>query len=198
MDSEQPGPSGEITLLLQRWSSGDGEAGERLMPLVYDELRRMAARYLSRWRGDQTLQRTALVHEAFLRLVDQRHVSWQSRAHFYGLAAQMMRRVAVDQARRRGRLKRGGDVPKVAPEDTDLGAQPSGVEPVDAIGLDRALTALEAFDPSAARIVELRFFGGLTVEETAEVMQVSPSSIKRDWAVAKGWLYQQMTGARET
>ena len=161
------------------------------MPLVYEELRRMARAYVRQGRGDRTLRRTALVHEAFLRLIDQR-VSWQNRSHFYGLAAQMMRRIAIDDARRRARTKRGSEVEKVPLELVGDVAGGASVEPVDAILLDRALTALASFDPRAARVVELRFFGGLTIEETADVTGESPSAIKREWASARAWLYRHI------
>lgn len=185
-------PSGEITQLLMAWGEGDIASAERLMPLVYNELKAIARMYVRRRGEDRTLQRTALVHEAYLRLVDQR-ASWQNRLQFYGLAAQMMRRIAIDDARRRQRRKRGGDVEKV-PIDL-LGEIAGGetLEPVDAILLDRALTALGSLDPDAGRIVELRFFGGLTFEETAELVGRSPSTIKREWAAARAWLYRHMT-----
>jgi RNA polymerase sigma factor (TIGR02999 family) len=187
-------PSGEITQLLLAWGEGDLASAERLMPLVYNELKTIARMYVRQRGGDRTLQRTALVHEAFLRLVDQR-VSWQNRLQFYGLAAQMMRRIAIDDARRRHRLKRGADVEKVPVDLAPDVSSDGGLEPVDAILLDRALTALESFDPEAARIVELRFFGGLTFEETADLVSRSPSAIKREWAAAKAWLYRHLTTA---
>lgn len=187
-------PSGEITQLLMAWGEGDLASAERLMPLVYTELKAIARMYVRQGGADRTLQRTALVHEAYLRLVDQR-ASWQNRLQFYGLAAQMMRRIAIDDARRRHRLKRGADVEKVPVDLVGEIAGAEALEPVDAILLDRALTALESFDPEAARIVELRFFGGLTFEETAEMVSRSPSTIKREWAAAKAWLYRHMTTA---
>ena len=183
---------GEITQLLVAWGDGDRASGDRLVPLVYSHLKSMAVSYLRQGRGDRTLQRTALVHEAFLRLVDQR-VSWQNRSQFYALAAQMMRRIAIDDSRRRGRIKRGAAVEKIPIELAGDVAGESDIEPVDAIHLDRALTALEAIDPKAARIVELRFFGGLTIEETAEIEGQSISAIKREWAAARAWLYRAMT-----
>ena len=190
--SASPRPqSAEITRLLLAWGTGDPAAAERLMPLVYDELKRMALAYVRQGRGDRTLQRTALVHEAFLRLIDQR-VSWQNRSQFYGLAAQMMRRIAIDDARRRARTKRGSQVAKVPLELAGDVAGGESIEPVDAILLDRALSALAAFDPHAARVVELKFFGGLTIEETAEVTGGSPSAVKREWAAARAWLYRRM------
>ena len=186
----------DITDLLQRWRSGDREALERLAPLVYDELRRIAARYLSHERSDHTLQRTALVHEAFVRLVDQRRVEWQSRAHFYGLAAQAMRRILVDHARRTRRAKRGAEAPKVSLDVVPEVPGGDALDPADALALDDALQKLEAFDPFQGRVVELRFFGGLTVEEAAEALSSSPTTVKREWAIAKAWLYREMTGLR--
>jgi RNA polymerase sigma factor (TIGR02999 family) len=185
---------GEITQLLVAWGAGDAASAERLFPLVYAELKKMARMYVRSGDRDHTLQRTALVHEAFLRLVDQR-VSWQNRSQFYGLAAQIMRRLAIDDARRRRRLKRGAGAENVPIELAGEVEGGGGLDSVDAILLDRALTALEAVDPDAARIVELRFFGGLTVEETAEMLGQSPSTIKREWATAKAWLYRHLTGA---
>jgi RNA polymerase sigma factor (TIGR02999 family) len=154
----------------------------------------MASRYLSRERPNHTLQSTALVNEAFMKLVDQRQVSWRNRAHFFGLAARMMRRILVDHARGVGRAKRGSDQPKVRLEDASplAGASP-GVDPVDAIALDTALTKLETQDATQARIVELRFYGGLTVEDTAEVLGLSPATVKRDWAVARAWLFRELS-----
>ena len=196
--SATPAPqAGEITRLLVAWSHGDRAAGERLVPLVYDHLRSMAVSHLRRGRGDRTLQRTALVHEAFLRLVDQR-VAWQNRSQFYALAAQTMRRIAIDDSRRRGRVKRGADAQKIP---IDLAGEIPGVadmEPVDAIQLDRALAALEAIDAKAARIVELRFFGGLTIEETADVQGQSISTVKREWAAARAWLFRAMSSESPT
>jgi RNA polymerase sigma factor (TIGR02999 family) len=183
---------GEITRLLVAWADGDAIAADALMPLVYDELRSMARMYVRRGERDRTLQRTALVHEAFLRLVDQR-VAWQNRSQFYGLAAQLMRRIAIDDARRRSRLKRGADIDRVPIELIGDVAEKASLDQVDAILLDRALTALESVDAAAAKLVELRFFGGLTVEETAETLGQSPSTVKREWATARAWLFRQMT-----
>ncbi|HVQ13306.1 MAG TPA: ECF-type sigma factor [Vicinamibacterales bacterium] len=188
-----PAPQpGEITQLLVAWGDGDRASGDRLIPLVYSQLKSIAVSYVRHGRGDRTLQRTALVHEAFLRLVDQR-VPWQNRSQFYGLAAQMMRRIAIDDARRRGRVKRGAAAEKIPIELAGEIAGAADLEPVDAILLDRALTALESLDPKAARIVELRFFGGLTIEETADVQGQSVSAIKREWAAARAWLFRAMT-----
>jgi RNA polymerase sigma factor (TIGR02999 family) len=192
----EPGPQpGEITQLLVAWGDGDRASGERLVPLVYNHMRSMAVSYLRQGRGDRTLQRTALVHEAFLRLVDQR-VSWQNRSQFYALAAQMMRRIAIDDSRRRHRVKRGAGAEKIPIELAGDVAGDADIEPVDAILLDRALTALEAIDPKAARIVELRFFGGLTIEETADIEGQSVSAVKREWAAARAWLFRAMTEER--
>ena len=197
MSASPPAPSAEITRLLLAWGDGDPAAAERLMPLVYDELKRMALGYVRPGRGDRTLQRTALVHEAFLRLIDQR-VSWQNRSQFYGLAAQMMRRIAIDDARRRARTKRGSEVARSPLELAGDVAGGESLAPVDAILLDRALADLAAFDPQAAKVVELKFFGGLTIEETAEVTGASPSGVKREWAAARAWLYRRIAEAPST
>jgi RNA polymerase sigma factor (TIGR02999 family) len=163
------------------------------MPLVYDQLRRMAARYVARERPGHVLQSTALVHEAFLKLVDQRNVDWQNRSHFYGLAARMMRRILVDQARQAHRSKRGAGVTHVSIEDANLAAA-TPLEPVDVLTLDDALQALQAMDSTQARLVELRFFGGLTINETAEALGLSVSTAKREWSVARAWLYRRISG----
>jgi RNA polymerase sigma-70 factor (ECF subfamily) len=181
----------DVTRLLQEWQDGNAEALDRLMPLVYHELHTLASRYLSRERRDHTLQPTALVNEAYLKLAGQRE-DWQNRAHFYGIAAQLMRRILVDRARHDGRVKRGRDIPHVSLDDADP-ASPS-IDPVDVFALDRALSRLETLDPQQGRIVELRFFGGLTIQETAEVMRISSGTIKRDWIVARAWLYRELTG----
>ncbi len=182
----------DVTVLLRAWRSGDAAALESLMPLVYRELHRMAGRYMSGERSGHMLQSTALVNEAFLRLVDQR-VDWQSRAHFFAIAASVMRRILVDHARRAHTDKRGK---AVAPASLDaaaaVAAAAPGVEAVDALWLDRALQKLETLDPQQGRVVELRFFGGLSVEETAEVLGVSPTTVKREWAIAKAWLLQAL------
>ncbi len=192
----QPDEDGrEITALLKRWQEGDAVALDGLMPLVYRELHVMASRYLSRERRDHTLQSTALVNEAFMKLVDQRRVNWQGRAHFFALAAKMMRRILVDHARGAARAKRGSDAPKVAlGEWAEPQAPGQGLDPADVIALDAALTRLEAQDATQARIVELRFYGGLTVEDTAEVLRLSPATVKRDWAIARAWLYRELSG----
>lgn len=184
----------DITLLLREWQGGSAEALERLIPLVYDELHTLASRYLSRERRDHTLQTTALVNEAYLKLAGQREVDWQSRAHFFGIAAQLMRRILVDDARRNGRVKRGGHALPLPLDDADPSSPPAPVDAIDVYALDRALSRLEALDPGQGRVVELRFFGGLTIEETAEVMSISSATVKREWAVARAWLYRELTG----
>jgi RNA polymerase sigma factor (TIGR02999 family) len=184
----------EVTRLLQQWRGGRQDALERLMPLVYEELHVIASRHVAReWRVG-ALQTTALVNDAYLRLVGQRGVDWQNRAHFFAIAATLMRRILVDNARRDRRARHGGGAVSIPLEDLPGVAQPVTLDAVDALALDTALTRLEALDPGQARIVELRFFGGLTVEETAEVVGASPATIKREWALAKGWLYRELTG----
>jgi RNA polymerase sigma factor (TIGR02999 family) len=184
----------DITRLLHLWQGGSPEALERLLPMVYDELHALASRYMSRERDGHTLQPTALVNEAYLRLAGQRGVSLQDRAHFFAIAARIMRRILVDRARHARREKRGGGAPMLALDDAGTPAPDAGPEPVDAFALDRALSRLEAFDERRARIVELRFFGGLTIEETAQVLDVSTGTVKRDWVVARAWLYRELTG----
>ena len=184
-----PAERGDLTGLLAAWSDGDASSLDRLIPVVYNELRRMAARYLRRERGDHTLQATALVHEAFLKLVDQRHVRWQNRAHFFAIAARLMRRVLVDHARERRYQKRGGDAQRVS-LDEGLAIGPGQDE--DLVALDEALSALGEVDPRKSRVVELRFFGGLSVEETAEALEVSPETVRRDWRLAKSWLLRRL------
>jgi RNA polymerase sigma factor (TIGR02999 family) len=180
---------GDVTRLLTAWRQGDASAGECLIPLIYGELRRLAASYLRHERGDHTLQPTALVHEAFLRLVGQRDLQWQNRAHFFGLAAQLMRRILVDHARTHATAKRGGGKHALPlGESIALSDEQSD----DVVAVDQALSRLAKFDPRQSRIVELRFFGGLTEAETAEVLGISTRTIKRDWAVAKAWLYGEL------
>jgi RNA polymerase sigma-70 factor (ECF subfamily) len=183
----------DITELLRDWQGGDRGALDRLMPVVYDELHLIASRHLARERRERTLQTTALVNEAYMKLVDQRNVDWQNRAHFFGLAARLMRRIVLDDARRRRRDKRGGDVVRVSLDDVQIPAPPAGLNDADVLELDRALTELEGLDADQGRIVELRYYGGLTIEETAAVMGVSSATIKRDWAMAKAWLYRALT-----
>ncbi|PYR73350.1 MAG: RNA polymerase subunit sigma-70 [Acidobacteria bacterium] len=185
-----PSP-GAVTELLRAWSEGDDGALDRLVPLVEAELRRLARGYLGRERRGHTLQITALVNEAFLRLTDARHVRWQDRAHFLGISARLMRRVLVDYARRRGFQKRGGGAQRVT-FDEGLVASPDPA--LDIVALDGALEALAQVDVRKSRVVELRFFGGLTVEETAEVLNVSPDTVKRDWRLAKLWLLRELEG----
>ncbi|HTM31034.1 MAG TPA: sigma-70 family RNA polymerase sigma factor [Vicinamibacterales bacterium] len=183
----------DITRLLQSWQHGDREAFDQLVPLVYEELRLLASRQLAReWRANR-LQTTAIVSEAYMKLFGQREVDWQNRGHFFAIAAQMMRRILVDHARRERRHKRGGGVMHVEVTEAANVAEPAAVDAVDALALDRALEKLEELDPEQARIVELRFFGGLSIDETAATLQVSPSTVKRDWAVARGWLYAELT-----
>jgi len=166
------------------------EALDKLMPIVYNELRQQAARYLRREQAGHTLQTTALIHEAYVRLVDQRNVQWQNRAHFFGIAAQMMRRILVDHARTKKRAKRGGSDVKVSLADATI---PVKERDLDVVALDEALTRLAEIDEQQSRVVELRFFSGLTVEETAEVMGISPATVKRDWSMAKAWLHRELS-----
>jgi RNA polymerase sigma factor (TIGR02999 family) len=171
----------------------DKESLDKLMPVVYDELRRQAARYLRREQAGHTLQTTALIHEAYMRLVDQRNVQWQNRAHFFGIAAQMMRRILVDHARTKKRAKRGGSDIKISLDDATVAVIG---QDLDVIAVDEALTRLAQIDEQQSRVVELRFFSGLTVEETAEVMGISPATVKRDWSMAKAWLHRELSGGR--
>ena len=188
----------DITRLLQDWQAGNHDALDRLMPLVYDELHLIASRHLARERPERTLQTTALVNEAYLKLVDQRKVDWQNRAHFFALAARLMRRIVLDDARRRQREKHGGEAVHVPLDGVQIPVPAAGLDVVDVLELDRVMTQLEAIDADQGRIVELRFYGGLTVEETAAVMDVSPATIKREWAMAKSWLYRALTARRDT
>jgi len=180
-----------VTRLLLQWTDGDANALDQLLPLVYDELRRLAQSYLRKENVGHTLQSTALVHEAYLRLIDQRNVSWQNRSHFFGIAAQMMRRVLVDHARAHNAAKRGSGGIKVTLEEGLVAAEQRDV---NVIALDGALNKLAEIDPQQSRIVELRFFAGLSIEDTAEVLKISPATVKRDWAMAKAWLYGEMSG----
>ncbi len=182
----------DVTQLLVNWSNGDREALERLTPLVYSELRRLASRYLRRERQGHTLQSTALVHEAYLRLIDQRHVHWQNRAHFFGIAAQLIRRILVDHARSHHAQKRGSDVCKLSLDEAVATAEKRDL---NLVALDDALDTLARIDEQQSRIVELRFFTGLSIEETAEVLGISPATVKRDWAAAKAWLYREISGS---
>jgi len=179
-----------LTQLLQQVNSGHAESLEQLMPAVYNELRKQAARHLRRERRNHTLQPTALVNEAFMKLIDQRQVHWQNRAHFFGIAAQAMRRIMIDHARTRQRVKRGGVQHAVTLDAAMLAAE---ARSIDVLALDQALTRLAALDERQARIVELRYFGDLSVEETAEVIGVSPATVKREWSMARAWLHTELT-----
>lgn len=181
----------ETTGVFLNYCGGDKDALNRLLPVLYEELRVLARSRLRQERPDHTLQTTALIHEAYVRLIDQRQVTWQSRSHFLGIAAQAMRRILVDHARARRAAKRGGGA-VLSP--LELAIEVPAPDGTDHAELDDALLALEKLDVQQARVVELRFFGGLTVAETAEVIGVSATTVKRDWAVAKAWLYRQMTG----
>lgn len=179
----------DVTQLLIDWSKGDRAAFDKLMPLIDEELRRLAHRYMRQERAGHTLQTTALVNEAFLRLVNRKNLQWQNRAHFFGIAAQLMRTILVDHARSHASAKRGGGAPKLELNEALVVSQQKASE---VIALDEALKQLALIDPRQSRIVELRFFGGLTVEEAAEVLNVSPVTIKREWSTAKAWLYQEL------
>jgi RNA polymerase sigma-70 factor (ECF subfamily) len=184
-----PAAPPEVTQLLLAWSDGDQAALERLMPLVEAELRRLASAYMARERRGHVLQTTALVNEAYLRLIDWKNVQWQNRAHFFGAAAGMMRRVLVDVARRQRREKRGAGTVAVSLSNA---ADVIAPERTDVVALDDALRALTELDPRQARVVELRFFGGLTHEEAALVLDVSPTTVRRDWTLARAWLYREL------
>ena len=179
----------DVTRILSAIEQGDPHAAADLLPLVYDELRKLAAQKLAREQPGQTLQATALVHEAYLRLVEQDNVNWQNRHHFFGAAANLMRRVLVDHARAHVAEKRGSGLPKVALTEAIAMSQE---QPAELLALDESLTRLAALDPQQGRVVELRVFAGLTVEETAEILGVSPATVKRDWAVAKAWLLHEI------
>lgn len=180
----------EVTQLLIAWSNGEAGALEQLTPLVYAELRRLAHRYMHRERAGHTLQTTALVHEAYIRMIDQNHANWQNRAQFFGVAANMMRRILVDHARGHQADKRGGGIAKLS---LDEAIEIADQKEVDLIALDDALNNLAELDEQQSRVVELRFFAGLTVEETAEVMKLSPATIKREWSMAKAWLHRELS-----
>jgi len=182
--------SGDVTGLLLRWNEGNPEAREQLIPLVYEELRRLAGRAMKSERGEITLQPTALVHEAYQKLIDQRRVRWQNRAHFFAVAATLMRRILVDHARRHGVLRRAGEAEMLS--ITDAASGPNRKPVIDLIALDRTLGELARLDPDQARIVELRFFGGLTAVETAEAMGLSRATVQREWAMARAWLHHQL------
>ena len=185
-------PTGlDVTVLLRAWTDGDPKALDQLTPIVYDELRRLARRYLRSERRDHSLQTTALVNEAYLRLVDHTRMEWQDRAHFFAVSAQVMRRILVDHARRHNN-KRGRGLQRVPLEDVGLVVLAEDSE-TDLVALDEALIGLTRLDPRKAQIVEMRFFGGLTLEEIGEVLKVSTGTIKRDWRAAKAWLYQELS-----
>jgi RNA polymerase sigma factor (TIGR02999 family) len=180
---------GPVTTLLRAWSRGDEAAREQLVPMVYAELRRRAASYLRRERQGHTLEPTALVHEVYLRLIDQRQVAWQNRAHFFGIASQMMRRILVDHARAQKAQKRGGENLRVELDESSAGVV---ARDVDLEALDDALQELQRLDERQCRIVELRYFGGLSIEETAEVTRLSSATVKREWTLARAWLHRRL------
>ena len=190
-----PAPSSEVTELLVRWRSGDREALDALLPLVYDELRRIARHYLQGERSGHTLQSTALVNEAYVRMVAQDFPEWQNRANFFAVAAQLMRQILVDHARSQRASKRGGNLFKVAL--TEAEQQPVATD-VDIVALDDALKNLAEMDLQQCRVVELKFFAGLSIEDTAEVLGVSPSTVKRDWVTARAWLYRELDRSSQT
>lgn len=180
----------DVTELLREWSDGNRQALSELLPIIYNELRHVAHQYLHRERAAHTLETTALVHEAYLKLIDQRSVNWQNRAHFFAIAAQAMRRILIDNARRRTAGKRGKGE-KISLEDVAI---VSNEREEGLLALDEALRALEQIDPQQSKIIELRYFGGLTIEETSEAMSLSPATVKREWAMARAWLYKALRG----
>jgi len=183
--------SHEITRVLREWGDGSREAFDKLLPFVYDELHRQAARYLRRERSDHTLQTTALINEAYLKLIDQREVNWESRTHFFAIAANLMRRILIDHAKTKHRAKRGGDRLQITLDEAALIA--ADKKSIDLIALDEALNRLAAKDKQQARIVELRYFSGLGLEEAADVLKISRTTAARDWAMAKAWLHRELT-----
>jgi RNA polymerase sigma-70 factor (ECF subfamily) len=187
-DEPQPLPSGKVSGLLRAWSGGDRGALDRLTPIVYKELHRLARYHMNRERPGHSLQTTALVNEAYIRLIDYKAMQWQNRAHFFAVSAQLMRRILVEHARRHN-LKRGRGVPHVSLEETAIAG---GDRAADLVALDDALDELARVDPRKVQVVEMRFFGGLSVEETAEVLKVSPVTVMRDWSTAKAWLYREL------
>jgi RNA polymerase sigma-70 factor (ECF subfamily) len=193
--ASQPGePAAEdVSTLLRAWSDGDQSALERLTPVVYDELHRLARRYMKGERSGHSLQTTALVNEAYMRLVDYERMRWQNRAHFFAVSAQLMRRILVEHARRHN-LKRGGGVRHVSLDEASM---VDGDPDADLVALDDAMNGLARIDPRKVQVVEMRFFGGLSVEETAEVLKVSPVTVKRDWRAARAWLYRELTGGTD-
>jgi RNA polymerase sigma factor (TIGR02999 family) len=188
-------PPEEVTQLLVDWSNGNRAALDKLMPLVYGELHRLAHQYMRQERPGHTMQTSGLVNEAYLKLVDQREVHWQNRAHFYGIAAQLMRRILVDHARSRQYVKRGGRTSHVPLDEVLIVSEERGAE---VIALDDALKGLATFDERKSQIVEMRFFGGLSIEETAEVLGVSPGTVMRDWTLAKAWLRREIASEDQT
>lgn len=186
----RPAVAGEVSMLLEAWSNGDELALEKLTPIVYGELHRLARHYLKGERSDITLQTTALVNEAYLRLVNYKHMRFENRAHFFAVSAQLMRRILVDHARRRN-LKRGRTIQHISIDETAVIGVGRGA---DLLALDEAMQDLARFDARKARVVELRFFGGLSVEETAEVLKISPVTVMRDWSTARAWLYREISG----
>jgi RNA polymerase sigma-70 factor (ECF subfamily) len=192
--SEQPAdqaPPSDVTHLLLAWRGGDRAVAEQLLPAIYAELHRQAARAMRRENEDHTLQATALVHEAYLRLVDQSRVEWRNRAHFFGVAAQLMRRILVDHARARRAAKRGGGDRAVTLSNVDSAGQPDASD-MDVLALHEALEKLASLDPEQARLVEMRYFTGLNIEETAEALGISPATVKREWATARAWLRREL------
>jgi RNA polymerase sigma factor (TIGR02999 family) len=189
MEDNAP-PSPQVTQLLVAWGKGDELARDQLMPLVYEELHRLAHRYMKRESPGHTLQTSALVNEAFVRLVDQKNVRWQNRAHFFGIAAQMMRRILVDYARSRNYAKRGGGATEISLDEALIVSDERSAEVVN---VHEALERLAEFDRRKSQIVELRFFGGLSIDETAEVLNVSPGTVMRDWTLAKAWLRREVS-----
>jgi RNA polymerase sigma factor (TIGR02999 family) len=183
-------PPSQVTLLLSRWRAGDREALDALMPLVYEELRRLARHYLQLEHPGHTLQSTALVHEAYVRLLGQNPPEWKSRAHFFGIAARLMRQILVDHARNHQAAKRGGNPLKITLSDGIVG---HGGKDVDLVALDNALNSLAQLNPQQSQIVELRFFSGLTIEDTSEVLGISPATVKRGWTTARAWLFREMS-----
>ena len=194
--SEADHSPNEISQLLYAWSDGNREALDALLPLVYDELRRQAHRFLRRERQNHTLQTTALIHEAYLKLIEQNRVNWQNRAHFFAISANLMRRILVNYAKAKHRVKRGGVGENLPLDETILIV--SDKRELDLLALDEALTCLAKLDERQAQIVELRYFSGLSIEETAEVLDISPVTVKRDWKMTKAWLHRELGGKNET
>jgi RNA polymerase sigma factor (TIGR02999 family) len=201
MSADNNHNSGEVTLLLQRWAGGDSSALDALWPMVYEDVRQLARRQLASERSNHTLQGTALVNEAFIKLAGQHSAQWQNREQFLSLASQIMRRVLVDYARRRGALRRGSGAERVSINDTHAALEIDNAqavlafddESIDMLAIDTALTRLEKIDAPQSRIVELRYFGGLTIEETATVAGISPATVKREWTIARAWLRRELT-----